>query len=246
MAQQRKGRPGIYFRTHRCWILFLHSLRRPSIHQTGLIWKVNEKLISYGEKIDRFQTAISDMRDDLARQQSQLSSNQTTITNVQAEIQKSQFKISDAQERVAQTQTNLESQQTKLGDVEYWIQNMYEKKTSEEIAGTDTNQVLVYDMTNRTMVVVLLKSLPIRNSVEMSVIGAFNVENKVHGFSYDNLYMFTLEGTVARKDFSLDVTYVLDSRRTNIYTRLPAVGSELNYKDDGTGTWFILNPTGKR
>lgn len=99
-----------------------------AIIKTHLLGQVTESLKSYGDKIDKFQTTVSDMQAKLIAQQSLLQSNQSVVqaqmTNFQAAIAATRMEITNQlqsirtlNDTVVAAQGKLDGQQSKLGDL---------------------------------------------------------------------------------------------------------------------------------
>lgn len=233
-----------------------------SLIKTEILSKFSEKMAAYGERIDTFQKAVTDMRDDLRKQQDQLSTNQTDIKTVQAKIQKSQSQVADAQKELGkiqddirkqetantvqftnmmalngklyETQTNLDGQEKKLSDVEYWVQNLYDKKAIETFNALDTNKVLVVPMTNGgEHFVIKLQDAPIRNSIDFLTRNELGIEghNPIETLMKNQLTT-TMYG-YNTNNLTFEISYIADSRETNLYQRLPILGREIRFTTNG-------------
>lgn len=160
-----------------------------------MLWQVTNSLRSYGNKLDHFQTAIMSMRSELESRQSALATNQSRLeleflahskqlVSVEKKTQDAQShlviqqsnllvqvkELHDLQGKVVAAQTNLIAQQKKLENVEYWVENLFERSNEEEFSLNDTNKVLVLAETNHVVAIVALSHIPLHNSIRCRII----------------------------------------------------------------------------
>jgi hypothetical protein len=81
--------------------------------KTHMLMTVKDSFISYGEKLDRFQTNVIEMRNDLSDQQALLNSNQTVLTSNLINMKKD---ISYRQNALGQNLTNFQEMVNQQGD----------------------------------------------------------------------------------------------------------------------------------
>lgn len=230
-----------------------------AILKTHLLQEVTTSLKGYGDKLDKFQTTVTDMRDDLRRQQSILASNQNALGTVEAQIQGAQIGVTNAQQgitnqfqkitvlqdRISAAQTNINDQEKKLSDVAYWVQNLYAEVTNETFSSTNVDNLAFFSTTNKSEIVALFRlgGAPIVGSIE----GFFWDKNRL---SEERIVMNWHRaglniGTVKLLDcdtnsLRLSFRYVIDTRQTNLYVRMPIPDKEVWVFPDSR--WEIKNP----
>ena len=231
--------------------------------KTHMLWLVTDTLKSYGDKIDNFQTTMAEMQKRLATKQAELETNQMVfvaeLKSVQTKIQDAetniffqqsditnQFqKISVVQSGLEMAQTNLATQQAKISDVEYWVQNLYDKVQEESYSTTDTNHICFVNMTNGgTFIIIRLEHTPISGSVQ-----AYAKDN--HGIAENRLAKTQFLGNlVCYSLFQYDMNntqiafrYVEDNRGINFYSRMPKLGVDMWVKQEGLGQFEVRPPT---
>ena len=87
--------------------------------KTGILWKVDQKLTEYGDKIDGFQTSVSDMRDDLGKQQVKIMVAQSNLDDVEYWVQNLYGKMTN--EGVSMSDTNRVLTVPKTNNVTLYI-----------------------------------------------------------------------------------------------------------------------------
>jgi uncharacterized membrane protein len=223
-----------------------------SLIKTNILWKFTKSLDEYGNKIDMFQTTVSEMRDDLKKQQSILASNQTTLATIQARIQTAQSGVTNAQQditkqfknisalqdQITSAQTNLDAQEKQLSDVSYWVQNLYDNTTNEVLSVENPNQLLVIPGINpsENIVLIRLSAAAIPGSVEAEVNDHAHfapIRTFVNwGKNSKNLSTLRLGSTFQTNALQLSLHYVVDTRETNLYHRMPIIGKEFWLRND--------------
>jgi hypothetical protein len=220
-----------------------------SLIKTNILWRFTKSLEEYGNKIDTFQTTVTDMRDDLKKQQSILASNQTTLSIIQSNIQAAQIGITNTQrgianqfneitylqQQISAAQTNLYKQETLLANVQYWIENLYANMTFERVTNVDPTRVIMTQGTNGALnFLIMLKNAPITNSIEIYSLNSKGVDERFHilGNNCRNLIVVGTDNVDTNKlRFSLQ--YVADRRETNLFTAMPILNKDVWIEPDG-------------
>src|ERR1035438_3571002 len=185
--------------------------------KTGLLLTVKDSLVKYGEKLEGFQTNGASMRAELGEHQ--------TL------IDKHQQELKDQQALLRTTQTNITGQQEKLSDVTYWVKNLYANTENETIYTSDTNRVLVSQVTNYGFCVCIkLKHPPIRESIQGSVLAPelmfVPIQFEKPNLAYRNLFVTALPLYKNIRSTQLRIQYVKDTRLTNVTEDVEVRGSE--------------------
>lgn len=139
------------------------------------------------------------------------------------------YKMVAFQADLATAQTNLVQQQKKLEDVEFIVENLFAKMTSESLSGSDSNRVVVLNKTNNAVqLLVKLESVPIEGSLQLIV-----TTPSISGRGQQMLPLkrgITIKNVVMLKllDFDLSTTsfgfqYAIDTRQTNLIHKVEAV-----------------------
>lgn len=239
-----------------------------SLLKTGMLWTVSERLTKYGEKIDNFQLAMAEMKNQLSDQQNQIETNQvnnqikiemaqSAIAKQQASVNSQQIiiqeqeasitnqyqKISAVQSELAIAQTNLSAQSAKIQDVEFLVENLFKKTFEERLAGSDSNAVSIVEVHDGLqLIVVKMKHVPVQNSV--------------HGIFQDGQMQIPLlpfsgnhKNTVATywqggnvKGGTISLQYVIDARETNLIKNIEVRGNQIFM--DGVFFWEAPSTNG--
>jgi hypothetical protein len=223
--------------------------------KTHMLWTVTETLKTYGDKIDNYQKINAELQKSLTAKQNELVTNQFLFVaemNIQKEELKAiQTKIAESEvdiirQQLAITnqfstlsvvhtelltaQTNIDSQTKKISDVEYWVQHLYQKMTTETFSVTDTNHLLYENTTDgHARYFIRLSNVPISGSVEMfardhTSLGEIRLKptQYVKNISQMGLYRFDTNTT------TLTFRYIADNRETNFYKTFPKIWFDEN------------------
>lgn len=206
--------------------------------KTGVISTVVSTLKLYGNRLDDFQTTITNMGNELSKHQTQIETQQMALANQEIKIQTAQTNITSQQENIANqyqqissvqsdlaiAQTNLNVQAVKIQNVEFLVDNLFSKMVFEDISASDTNRFASIHQTNGTDVVFfLLKNAPIPGSFQGTIKGGggLNIpqtmENPVQ--TTKNFLLWHLSG-FDLKQTSFSFQYVKDTRETNLFQKL--------------------------
>ena len=236
-----------------------------SLLKTGMLWTVSERLTKYGEKIDSFQLAMADMRNQLSDQQGQILTNQNkielaqlAIANQQTSVNAQQIaigeqeasvtnqyqKIFTLQSQLAVAQTNLSSQAAKIQGVEFLVENLFSKMVFENIPASDTNRIAFVSVTNdRAQVLIKLQHTPISGSLQIFVTSEDSLNSlqrvRVAPTTYKNiLFQDLYKYDATRTAFSIQ--YVRDTRVTDVFQTIEVKGRQCFL--DGVLFWDALSP----
>ncbi len=227
--------------------------------KTHMLWMVTDSLKSYGDKIDTYQTTLADIQKRLSEKQNEFESNQTVlitqINKQKKELDAVQSKIRDSetniigqqiditnqykkillmQSALTSAQTNLDAQQTKLSDVEYWVQNLYQKTKYETFSINNTKSCYCIPQTNGSLIFLTrLQYVPIDGSIEVfAKDDSSRMESRIYTpEGILNILKFNLFNYDSNS-ITLSVHYVADIRQTNIFARMPVNKGEFNNQPD--------------
>jgi hypothetical protein len=174
------------------------------------------------------QTQINKHQQELDEVQLKIRNAEFDVANQQTNISQQYLQISMVQSDLASAQTNLDSQQKKISDVEYLVDNIFSKMTTETIRGDDTNRVC--RIHTHGMVFFKLDGVPIHNSahiVEMKS-GAGNTPLILNQIQILNVISFNFGGSWDDwKDGEFNIEYVKDIRQTNTIQFIETTTNEL-------------------
>ena len=200
-----------------CFIVGLSGVQQ--LFRTGLLWQVKSSLMSYGQKLEGFQTNVLSMRAELAE-------HQTVIDKHQQELASQQGRIRDAQ-------TNIELQQIKIQDVSLLVDNIFSRMTFETFAGSETNRMLsqkLAGISNTTWkAIVKLRYVPIPRSLQGTVAIRGSVSQPLDSpiISSNNLAVIYLVGDWPIPDVVITLQYIMDARRTNLIQKVEFRGNDI-------------------
>ncbi len=190
--------------------------------------EMHSQLESHQSKIDSYQKELADI-------QKRIQGAELSITSQQADITNQFEKISLMQSGLNTAQTNLTAQQVELADVSYWVKNLYSKTVTETFSIADTNNFMITYTTNKSFgFVVRLSHYPIEGSIER-ILTDTTTRLELRSWGHTSFYNLVF-GAATYYDinhFSVSYHYVIDERKTNMYTRVPKLNSELIMNDSG-------------
>jgi septal ring factor EnvC (AmiA/AmiB activator) len=211
--------------------------------KTLILSTVSEQLTALGKKIDDVHKTTAEMHAQLESHQNRIDQHQRDLDAVQTNIVQTLFRVSDSQANITNqfhkllaigaelesAQTNIDAQRKQIADVEYWVQNLFSKMTNETFTISDEQRMLVIPSTNRTLCALLkLYHPPLPGSLKLTAVDKESrfpqqLENlateQPQNFAILALYGFD------SNTLSVAVSYVIDSRQTNLTTKLPKVRS---------------------
>lgn len=202
---------------------------------------VQETTTEMHSKLDKHQAEIEKHQKELDEVQAKIRLAETNVINDQSDIKNQFQRLSMVQSDLATAQTNLASQEKELSDVEYWVKNLYGKITNETFSIKDTNHVLVASFTNDTVrLFVRLSQVPINGSVEEYIRDASSLSEQ-RGYPSGNCFKNIIEANFYKYDtnsLTLSFHYVVDTRETNFYRRMPKLNEQIWLFPDGS--WNVI------
>ncbi len=203
-----------------------------SLSQQQFELSSNQLILSKGQ--DEFKVQIADVEKRLSKQQDKIADAAANVSSQQSAITNQFQQISTLQNQLLATTTNLDSQTKKLSDIEYWVDNLYDKTTNVTFSVADTNNVLFISNTNGAIAyIVRLNHVPIKGSVEMTIVDAssryptrlFATEFLKNMF-WGDLYSFDTN------TLTFSFHYVVDSRETNFNKQMLQLGKDFSLSPD--------------
>ena len=209
-----------------------------SLSQQQFELSSNQLILSKGQ--DEFKVQIADVVKRLTKQQDKIADAEEKVFSQQSDITNQFRQISMLQNQLLDTTTNLDSQAKKLSDIEYWVNNLYTKMTTESYTFSDTNNLIQIPSQDASLrFVVRLNHVPIKGSIEYFVKDDVNkVEQRINPGGY--IYNIGSGEVVGYNKDSVILTwkYVIDDRQTNFYKRMPIMNQEVW----STNTTFNVAP----
>ena len=202
--------------------------------KTLIMSKVNSQLELLGKQVNTIQATTATMQNELGEHQKELAAVQGKIRTNQTEVLASQTDITNQyrqlktlQAELLTAQTNLDAQARKLEDVEYWVNNLFSKTTTERIAGDDTNKVCYLN----GKVFFKLANVPIPHSIQLLSVGSDgpNMPIIINQEPLLNVFAFAFSGDWNKswKTRHYIITYIKDARQTNMIYQMEIGTNEL-------------------
>lgn len=200
--------------------------------RTWIAHSVNSQIVKLGNQITDVQASVGEMHDRLAEHQRQIGSHQLELEAVQSTIRDTQVEVSDSQVvitnqiqvmmslqgKLATAEEEIVLQQEQLQDVQFLVDNFFEKMTVEEMSLGDSNTVVTARRDDGVLqVVVVLSSVPIKKSLEFTVTGQTRIPQNllIVNESFQNLVLCRFHKYDAATTM-LRFQYVKDTRKTEL------------------------------
>ncbi len=203
-----------------------------ALAKTWLISNVSSKLKSLGDQIEIVQKTTADMHDQLSEHQKQIDNHQQDIGKSQSDLARQVANIHDLQISLARAQTNLMVQSEKLTNIEFRVNDLFQKMVTENIASTDTNKVcLLNDWGNVIQLGFKLNYVPVANSISAMLINHTSpLSPQVPLIPPFDTVLNVVVVTLSNQDFSnarFHFQYVKDTQATNLITTLSRQGTNV-------------------
>ncbi len=205
------------------FLIFCGSTGMQALLRNQILWQVTASLKSYGEKLDKFNDTVTDIR-------GQMSAQNESNRIYQVQIAKSQKEITSAKKQIS--------------DIETLIEQVASRNEDELLEGNDANHVMVisHSLTNPPWHILRLKRAAIPRTFVISVhhrkglIDAPSV--RLNGTSHTLNIVAVNYDVEDYTNLFYTCSYSADYRVTNLYTAMPTSNQ---MKLTPSGILFLTN-----
>ena len=185
---------------------------------------VFRQLSSLASQMEVIQTTLGDMQSVIATNQAKLQMVQKEISEAAENLRQQQATNGAIQRTVVEmqgslsvAQTNLLNQADRLTDLSYWVKHLFENSEVEEISLNDTNRVKKIGVTGGAHYGILLKGVPITNSLSLVLKGHGPGGADINLLLRDSCASVVSVGLYGYDERTTKILarYVRDVRRTN-------------------------------